>query len=74
VLGDCLEAARERVGGRCGCDKSCYGCLRNYRNQFAHQDLQRGPIMSYLEILLSKWKRMSPTLQTTSVGSRRNSS
>jgi superfamily II DNA/RNA helicase len=56
VLRDCLETARERVSGSCGCDKSCYGCLRNYRNQFAHQDLQRGPVAHYLEGLLSGWK------------------
>jgi hypothetical protein len=56
VLRDCLEAARERVSGSCGCDKSCYGCLRNYRNQFAHQDLQRGPAVHYLEVLLFGWK------------------
>jgi len=55
VLKDCLEAAQKRVSGNCGCDEktSCYGCLRSYRNQFAHQYLQRGPVMRYLEGLLS---------------------
>ena len=33
--------ALERVGGSCGCDSSCYGCLRSYRNQFAHPYLNR---------------------------------
>jgi hypothetical protein len=58
VLKDCLEAAQKRVSGNCGCDEntSCYGCLRSYRNQFAHQYLQRGPVMRYLEGLLSNWK------------------
>ncbi|MBI4304400.1 MAG: DEAD/DEAH box helicase [Chloroflexi bacterium] len=58
VLKDCLEAAQKRVSGNCGCDEStsCYGCLRTYRNQFAHQHLQRGPVMHYLEALLSKYK------------------
>lgn len=58
VLRACLEAAQRRVGGNCGCEEntSCYGCLRSYRNQFAHQYLQRGPVMRYLEILLSKWR------------------
>ncbi|MFH1218833.1 MAG: Zn-binding domain-containing protein, partial [Candidatus Eisenbacteria bacterium] len=53
----CLEAAHKRVGGNCGCDEStsCYGCLRSYRNQFAHQYLQRGPVKHYLEAVLSKW-------------------
>lgn len=45
-----LEAARERVSGACGCgdDKSCYGCLRSYRNQYMHAELQRGPALDYL--------------------------
>jgi superfamily II DNA/RNA helicase len=57
VLKDCLEAAQKRVSGNCGCDEntSCYGCLRSYRNQFAHQYLQRGAVFSYLKELLSKW-------------------
>ena len=52
-----LEAARSRVGGKCGCDEStsCYGCLRNYKNQFAHQNLSRGPVMRYLDSMLSNW-------------------
>ncbi len=54
---ECLEAALERVSGRCGCDasSSCYGCLQSYRNQFAHRHLQRGPVASYLETLLDRW-------------------
>jgi len=57
VLGACLEAARKRVSGGCGCDEntSCYGCLRSYRNQFAHQHLRRGPVMHYLETVLAEW-------------------
>ncbi len=58
VLKACLKAAQKRVSGKCGCDEStsCYGCLRSYRNQFAHQHLRRGPVMHYLETLLSRWK------------------
>jgi superfamily II DNA/RNA helicase len=58
VLRACLEAAQKRVSGNCGCEEntSCYGCLRSYRNQFAHQHLQRGPVVHYLETLLSKWQ------------------
>lgn len=39
VLKNCLVAALKRVEGTCGCapNTSCYGCLRSYRNQFAHQ-------------------------------------
>ena len=36
-----LANARSRVQGNCGCDSSCYGCLRSYRNQFAHPYLDR---------------------------------
>jgi ATP-dependent helicase YprA (DUF1998 family) len=54
----CLVAARQRVAGTCRCGEStsCYGCLRSYRNQFAHQFLQRGPVLTYLERVLSEWK------------------
>ena len=53
-----LSTARARVSGNCGCgaDTSCYGCLRSYRNQFAHQHLQRGPVFNYLETLLGAWQ------------------
>ncbi len=58
ALQDCLNAAQKRVSGSCGCDEgtSCYGCLRSYRNQFVHQNLQRGPVMYYLEGILSQWR------------------
>ncbi len=58
LLKACLEGAQKRVSGKCGCDEnaSCYGCLRSYRNQFAHQMLQRGPVMNYLGALLGNWK------------------
>lgn len=57
VFQACLEASKKRVNGTCGCgdNTSCYGCLRSYKNQFAHQYLQRGPVMRYIEALLSKW-------------------
>jgi hypothetical protein len=52
-----LEAALNRVRGACGCDDetSCYGCLRGYRNQFAHQNLRRGQAKKYLEALFASW-------------------
>jgi hypothetical protein len=57
VLGECLHAAHARVAGACGCGEntSCYGCLRSYRNQFAHNFLQRGPVKQYLERILPVW-------------------
>ncbi len=56
ILHICLEAAFERVNGSCGCGEndSCYGCLRSYRNQFAHHYLRRGTVMHYLKSLLKK--------------------
>lgn len=50
IMKSCLQAARKRVDGNCGCapNTSCYGCLRSYRNQFVHEVLQRGPIQQYL--------------------------
>ena len=58
ILRACLEASLARVHGVCGCGEndSCYGCLRSYRNQFAHQHLKRGHVMQYLKTLLEKWK------------------
>ena len=44
-----LRSARERVQGNCGCDTSCYGCLRSYRNQFAHPHLDRTRALEVLQ-------------------------
>ncbi len=57
ILRACLKAALDRVNGSCGCGEndSCYGCLRSYRNQFAHQHLRRGPVMRCLKRLLEEW-------------------
>ena len=41
VFNDVLKRAIGRVEGKCRCDSSCYGCLRSYRNQFAHARLNR---------------------------------
>jgi hypothetical protein len=35
-------------GGKEG-NSSCYGCLRNYGNQFCHEELNRGKVMEFLE-------------------------
>ena len=54
ILVETLEAAADRVSGKCGCghDSSCYGCLRSYRNQHVHRHLNRGPVLVYLKSLL----------------------
>ena len=41
IFAQVVRSAQERVQGNCGCDSSCYGCLRSYRNQFAHPHLDR---------------------------------
>ncbi|MBI5652346.1 MAG: hypothetical protein HZC40_18160 [Chloroflexi bacterium] len=58
MLKECLKAAQERVSGKCGCraEDSCYGCLRNYRNQFAHANLQRGAAFDYLDKVLAQFE------------------
>ncbi len=58
VMRNCLQAALRRVDGRCGCaeNTSCYGCLRGYRNQFVHENLQRGPVMRYIGEILAAWQ------------------
>ena len=47
-----LSKARERMSGGCGCSSSCYGCLRSYRNQFAHQYLKRTRALQFLNDVL----------------------
>ena len=49
-----LRNARDRVQGDCGCDLSCYGCLRSYRNQFAHPYLKRERAWKFLNDALSR--------------------
>lgn len=43
---------------RCECggenaNTSCYGCLRNYRNQFCHEELDRGSVIDFLTTALA---------------------
>ncbi len=44
-----LENALNRVKNcTCGPETSCYGCLRNYHNQFCHKFLKRGSVLKFL--------------------------
>ena len=52
VFKEMLHSARERVRGNCGCDLSCYGCLRSYRNQFAHPHLDRTQALKFLNSVI----------------------
>jgi len=45
---------------RCECggkerNTSCYGCLRNYRNQFCHDELERGMVIDFVKGLVCDW-------------------
>lgn len=54
-LHDSLESALARVTNcTCGLETSCYGCLRNYNNQFCHEQLRRGEILDFLKENLVK--------------------
>ncbi|MEN3038475.1 MAG: DEAD/DEAH box helicase [Candidatus Kryptonium sp.] len=47
---DTFRKALERVRNcDCGIETSCYGCLRNYQNQFAHALLKRKLVLDFLE-------------------------
>ncbi|HHV44058.1 MAG TPA: DUF1998 domain-containing protein [Firmicutes bacterium] len=53
TLKEVLEATLSRIEScACGEDTSCYGCLRNYYNQWCHDRLKRGPVVDYLRGLL----------------------
>ena len=42
IIQKVIESARDKVKNcSCGLETSCYGCLRNYQNQFCHGELQR---------------------------------
>jgi ATP-dependent helicase YprA (DUF1998 family) len=45
VLKNVLERVKKCT---CGEETSCYGCLRNYQNQFCHEQLKRGIIDKFL--------------------------
>ena len=48
-LYEVLRTALDRVKNcTCGLETSCYGCLRNYQNQFCHEQLKRGGILEFL--------------------------
>lgn len=54
ALADVFLAAYHRVNIECcGPETSCYECLRNYRNQPYHEELQRGAVRDFLADLLA---------------------
>ena len=48
-----LETAQQRMARcECGEETSCYGCLRNFRNQAFHEQLRRGDALAFLGRLM----------------------
>jgi len=58
-LHDVLVSTLARVNKcTCGPETSCYGCLRNYQNQFCHNKLKREFVMDFLESNLEGFVRI----------------
>ena len=51
VLRDVLEASRAFLSS-CECGTSCSGCLRNFRNQYWHDKLNRHLVLDFLKKVL----------------------
>ena len=75
-----LREARNKVSGMCGCtpETSCYGCLRNYSNQFFHDQISRGLAYEYISWLLDcevvpQQKKEQPVQEKKSVKEERGS-
>lgn len=52
-LRNVVATAYDRVNScDCGVETSCYNCLRNYSNQYFHDDLQRGYAIKLLSLML----------------------
>ena len=50
-----LETASRRLARcECGEETSCYGCLRNFRNQAFHEQLRRGDALAFLSSLSAR--------------------
>lgn len=48
-----IEKSMDKVKcQRCGEETSCYNCLRNYHNQYCHDELKRGLVKEFLERIL----------------------
>ena len=58
ILKEVLRATYYKLS-RCDCggedgNASCYGCLRNYYNQFCHGQLNRGMVMDFLKKIMAE--------------------
>lgn len=50
-IGSVVGAALDIVNCECAEDTSCYGCLRDYHNQWEHHLLRRGRVLDFLRAL-----------------------
>jgi len=58
-LYEVLETALDRMKNcTCGSETSCFGCLRNYQNQFCHDLLKRGIVLEFLKSNLENLENM----------------
>ena len=49
------ETAFQKIDNcKCGENTSCYNCLRNYNNQYFHDELQRGYALEILGLMLGR--------------------
>ena len=59
--GAALQAVLKRalsIVNSCGCDSSCYHCLRNYYNQKIHDNLDRKKAAAFLEQWIGAMERI----------------
>ncbi|MEA2035269.1 MAG: Zn-binding domain-containing protein, partial [Euryarchaeota archaeon] len=50
LTASCENLNRCNCGGEGG-HASCYGCLRNYSNQFCHEQLERGKVLEFFKLI-----------------------
>jgi hypothetical protein len=54
-LSDVVREAWDRMARcECGAETSCYECLRNFYNQWCHDQLQRGPARDFLAAVVQQ--------------------
>ncbi|HHY35860.1 MAG TPA: DEAD/DEAH box helicase [Firmicutes bacterium] len=59
VLKEVLETTLEFLRS-CDCGSSCMGCLRNYRNQYCHDELDRIIVVEFLDKVLGRKGAQAP--------------
>lgn len=70
AIGSWAEAAHRRLFGH-NCDKSCYRCLKSYRNQFDHWRLDKEAVRPFLFALAGIKEAVTPERGEAGEGMRR---